>query len=402
MARNQGIDPPLYSCRAFTGFGPRRLAGESAAPPHSQVTGRRPLEFRCRLREHCPRQPGVYGMLDINGDLLYIGKAKNLRARLLSYFRPRSRARKSFRVAVRTRSIVWEAAADEFAALLRELELIQRFRPRLNVRGQPLGLRRVYVCLSAPPVPGIFLKRRPTDSDDAYGPLLDGPHVRQAVRCLNDVFLLRDCPQTVAMTFAPEKRTWRAALPHAAACIRHGIGTCLGPCAAFCTAPAYDDQVRAARAFLQGTDLTALERLERDMIDAGSKLAFERAAGLRDRLDGLRRLEQRLRRLRGVQQTHSFVYPVAGVEGATWYVIRNGRVLAALPEPRSAKEKQEVAQRVAAVYNAPVDPPSPDQLAAIHLVAAWFRRRAAERHKVMMPDCPDRARGAHGTGLAPD
>src|SRR5205085_1670333 len=118
----------MFSCRAFTSFGPHRLAGDIELP-HFRVSGRRPAEFRKRLREQCPRRPGVYGMLDAHGELLYVGKAKNLRARLLSYFRPHSRARKSFRVAVRTRGIVWEPAADEFAALLRELELIQRFRP---------------------------------------------------------------------------------------------------------------------------------------------------------------------------------------------------------------------------------------------------------------------------------
>lgn len=383
--REAPLPVAAFSCRAFTGFGPCRLVGESAAGPLARIDARRPLEFRTRLREHCPRRPGVYGMLDEHDELLYVGKAKDLRARLLSYYRPRSRKRKAYRVAVRSRAIVWETAADEFAALLRELELIQRFRPRLNVSGQPLGWRRVYLCLSAPPAPGVFLKLRPSDTDAAFGPLVEGPHLRQAVTFLNDAFLLRDCPQTVPMIFADPGKAGNERL--SAACIRHGIGTCLGPCAAFCTEATYDEQARAARAFLDGSERTLLDRLERDMVAAGAQLAFERAALLRDRLDSLRRLEQRLRRLRHVQQTHSFVYPVAGCdETKTWYVIRSGRILAALPEPRSAKERQRVARRIVAIYNAPIAPPTPEQLAAVNLVAAWFRRRKTERQTTISPD----------------
>lgn len=371
----------MFSCRAFTGFGRHRLLGD-VEPPSFRINGQAPAGFRRQLCEQCPRRPGVYGLLDVHQELLYVGKATNLRARLLSYFRPRSRARKAFRVAVRTRGIVWEHAADDFAALLRELELIQRFRPRLNVLGQPTRFRRVYLCLAPEPAAGIFLKRRPPKDGLTFGPCTDGPNIRQAVAALNDAFLLRDCPASTPMIFAGPGRRNTAQL--AAACMRHDLGACLGPCAALCTEPAYRQQVHVARSFLEGSDLSVLNHLEHDMTAAARSLAFERAATLRDRLEAVHRLSQRLQRLRHIQQSHSFIYPVADHEGGdTWYVIREGRVLAAMPAPCDVKEKKRIGTRVRRIYDAPLPAPTPDELSTIYLLAAWFRRKPEEKDKAI-------------------
>src|SRR5262249_59495239 len=100
-------------------------------------------------------------MLDANDTLIYVGKAKELRARLLSYFRGRSRDPKAGRILEPTQTVVWEHAASEFAALLRELELIRRWRPRFNVQGQPHRRARTFICLGRRPAPYAFLLRRP-------------------------------------------------------------------------------------------------------------------------------------------------------------------------------------------------------------------------------------------------
>ena len=131
----------LFAGRAFTHFGPARL-DSGPDPPVYHVQGRRVGELRSHVRRDCPRCPGVYGMVDAAGQLMYIGKAKCLRARLLSYFRPQSRDPKAGRILAHTGTIVWEHAPSEFAALLRELELIRRWRPPFNVQGQPRRGRR--------------------------------------------------------------------------------------------------------------------------------------------------------------------------------------------------------------------------------------------------------------------
>ena len=195
----------LFSRPAFTGFGPDGLAPSLPPPPLFQVRARRASSLRRRLRAECPRCPGVYGMIDANEELIYVGKAKNLRVRLLSYFRPRSRDAKAGRIVEQTRRIVWEPQPSEFAALLRELALIRRWQPRCNVQGRPGRRRLNYVCLGRRPAPYVFLAGRPPATAFAsFGPVPAGRRAGEAVRRLNDWFRLRDCPQAQEMVFADQ------------------------------------------------------------------------------------------------------------------------------------------------------------------------------------------------------
>src|SRR4051794_36389739 len=112
--------PRLFTTTTFDGFGPSRFR-----PADEPVVGRKfrskhPKRLRKQVRAHAPRTPGVYGMIDERGRLVYVGKAKNLRARLLSYFRENSRDPKAGKIIRHTRVLVWEQIGDEFAALLRE------------------------------------------------------------------------------------------------------------------------------------------------------------------------------------------------------------------------------------------------------------------------------------------
>src|SRR5262249_21999495 len=148
----------LFPRPVFTNFGPCALA--AAEIPCHAVSGDRPARLRVKVRQECPGRPGVYGMLNQNGQLVYVGKAKSLRARLLSYFRVKSGDPKAARIIRDARQIVWEPVASEFAALLRELELIRRFEPYHNVHGQPKRRRRVYLCLGRQPA-YVFATRKP-------------------------------------------------------------------------------------------------------------------------------------------------------------------------------------------------------------------------------------------------
>ena len=149
----------LFPSSAFSGFGPS--AHEPAPAQLVRIQGRRAGPLSQGVREWAQRRPGVYGMLDEGDQLIYVGKAKSLRSRLLSYFRRKSRDRKAGRIISRTRSIVWEHVPSEFAALLRELELIRRWRPRYNVMGQPGRRRPIHVCLGRQPAPYVFLAHIP-------------------------------------------------------------------------------------------------------------------------------------------------------------------------------------------------------------------------------------------------
>jgi excinuclease ABC subunit C len=376
----------LFSLDRFTDFGPNRLLPD-APPAKLWHAAGRSAALRTAVRTGCPKKPGVYGMLDQHGDLIYVGKAKHLRTRLLSYFRPRGRDARVGRIVDNTFGVVWEINPSEFAALHRELELIQRWRPRFNVAGKPNGWRYTYVCLGRKPAPYVYLAARPPASAAlAFGPVPAGGMAHEAVRRANDLFRLRDCPQKQEMIFADQHELFP--VERAAGCLRYEIGTCLGPCAAACTRHGYAAQVRAAAAFLDGKDVSALQALHRDMAAAAAEQAFERATSLRDKLEALTWLHEQLETLRAARTSPSVVYPVTSWDGTTlWYLIHGGRAIVGTPAPRDAAERGRTAALMQRVFrpgdgelkvSAPVE--------GVLLVASWFRRFPQERRRALTPE----------------
>jgi excinuclease ABC subunit C len=369
----------LFSQPFFLDFGPGRL---HTGPAHlHRLAGQRPAQLRSGIRAECPRQPGVYGMLDVHGELIYVGKAKSLRTRLLTYFRPRSRDAKAGRVINQTHAVVWETSADEFAALHRELELIRRWRPRLNVHGKPYSWQHTYVCLGRAPAPYAFLARRPPARLAAcFGPISSGRRAREATRRLNDWFRLRDCPQKQTMVFADHTELF--AVEHTPGCLRLELGTCLGPCAAACSRVDYMVQIRAAAAFLSGADTTPLLTLERQMQQAAVVQQFERAGVLRDKLAALSWLHQQLERLRQARAMETMVYPLVGHDGVTrWYVIDGGWAVAAALAPTNREEVPSTLRTLLA--RRPTTASGGEHLAGILLLAAWLRRYPQERDRML-------------------
>jgi excinuclease ABC subunit C len=391
----------LFPDRRFAGFGPTRFDAAHTPPALHFVLARSPAGLRERLRRKCPRRPGVYGMVDRRGTLLYVGKAKCLRTRLLSYFRVASREAKAGRIIDHSRAIVWEYAATEFAALLRELELIRRWKPAYNVHGIPGHRRATYVCLGRKPAAYLFATRQPpADVTAIYGPLYGGSRVGDAVRRLNDLFRLRDCEQSQKMHFADQGELFPVLRP--AGCLRFEIGTCSGPCVGSVTRSAYGRQTRAARAFLDGTDDRILNNLEREMAAAAEARQYERAAALRDKLDVLRWLGDRLAWLQRARREHTFVYPLAGDDGRNlWYLVHRGRVRAVVPAPSDAATRRAARAAVQSVFADTTEESSAlpaDQVDSILLVAGWFRKHADERQRLMSPD-EALARCSAGTAL---
>lgn len=367
----------LFRRDTFQQFGPCGLDAEGQARPTFSVRGQRSRTLRIGVRRDCPRLPGVYGMIDPNGDLIYVGKAKSLRNRLLGYFRPNSRDDKAEKIIGDACRVVWEVAPSEFSALLRELELIRRFQPRFNVQGMPRRTRRCYVVVGRRPAPYAYVVTKPPRSAlGCFGPFPGIGRTREAVRRLNDWYRLRDCPQAQTMVFADQAELFP--LDRTPGCLRHDIGHCLAPCAAACSRQDYAFHARAAIDFLHGKDTTPLEQLDRAMTDAALALEFERAAILRDRMEALEWLHNHLERLRQAV-THSFVYPVEGHDGSTvWYLVRHGLVRAALPSLTGAEAALD-----AVFQGNAVGPPGLDEIDGVLLVAGWFRKHKAERKRVL-------------------
>jgi excinuclease ABC subunit C len=384
-AAQDGTTPGLFAVDVFPGFGPSRFRPAGEVPPGRRLRTPCPKALQAAVREHAPQRPGIYGMIDGRQRVIYIGKAKNLRARLLSYFRPNSRHPKAGKIVAHTRVLVWEETADELAALLRELELIRHFKPRFNVQGMPGPRRYVYLCLGREPAAFAYTTRDPTGKEvAAYGPLVGRGRLQDVVRRLNDWFGLRDCPQFVPMVFAdqpelfPEDRSPR--------CLRYDLGNCLGPCVGACSRADYRAKVRAAKQFLDGRDRTPLKELTKRIKMAANELKFEQAISLRDRLLPLTWIDDRLTFLRTSRQQGSYVYPLPCEDGRVmWYLIHAGEVQAVVREPRvdAARLAATELMRATFVTSGPAPELTYKTVDSVLLVHAWFKRNATERAKLL-------------------
>jgi len=327
--------------------------------------------------------PGVYRMTSVDGEVIYVGKSKSLRSRLLSYFRAQYPRDKGARILREAATLEWEPQPSEFAALLRELRLIKQLRPRYNVAMKRDARHHAFVRVSRGPAPRFHVVRGAgTDETGTYyGPFRGAIQLEEALRELNDVLGLRDCRLDQPMFFAdqPELLPLPSRTP---GCIRHEIGRCLGPCIGAVREDEYLGRFRAAREFLEGHHDAPLAPLRAQMEASSLSLDFERAAVMRDKIARLESLREQFARLRFALESLSFVYTVPGVNGEDRaYVVRRGRVRHDAPAPRTAVERRALDAHVASLLSdaARREGTVPGhEVDEVLLVAAWFRKRPTE------------------------
>jgi excinuclease ABC subunit C len=380
----QHINRSSVDVEEFRGFG-RSEFWPFRGRPKSLAIGEDFVDVRRSLRDSCPARSGVYGMIDSRGRLIYVGMSIALRKRLVTYFQGGASIRKECRIAESTERLVWEVVGHELAAQLRELELIRRHQPRFNVKGRqpdrPLG----YIFISRDDAPRVRAGRRvPKGVRHAWGPLVINWRIKDALEVANRYFKLSDCPASVPMHFADQGSLFSLELRPE--CLRHEMGTCLGPCAGECTRNQYSAQLRAARAFLDGYNPAPLTQLERDLQNAASLCQYERAASLRDRLERLRYLHDRLQILREPPLPARFIYPVDLGRRKVWYLLADGRVVAATSVPSSGNEAKKCLRRLQRAYQFNTDGDATADRPARQIVSTWFRTNRDELQSILMPD----------------
>lgn len=332
--------------------------------------------LRERVRRLAEARPGVYRMLDPLGRVIYVGKAKRLRQRLLSYFRASYPDDKAARILYAAQDIQWDYLHSEFAAGITELRQIQRYRPILNWQMNRVR-RTVFVRISKGPAPKVSSGNGPGRLDGScYGPFLSGERVAEGVRILNDLLGLRDCAPTMPIVFSDQRDLFET--PLRAACFRHDLGTCSAPCAGFVAQVDYLAKVEAAVAFLEGRSIGPIDRAVAAMLEASDAAQFERAARWREKLDNLIWLLSATARARSAIEALTFVYRDAGVFGDDRaYLVRHGVIRATYPFPTTPLELEAFRGVVREELAKPAPEPGPlpfQHLDEILLVMAWFRR----------------------------
>ncbi len=246
---------------------------ESQLPDVSALaTGTAAIAGHARL---APTGPGVYRMIDQRGEVLYVGKAKSIRRRLVAYVRTGGQSARIARMVASTTSLEFVTTATETEALLLEANLIKRLRPRFNVQMRD-DKSFPYILITAGETPARICKHRGARNlpGDYYGPFASVWSVNRTITALERAFLLRSCSDTVYVS-----RT--------RPCLLHQIKRCAAPCTGEINHTDYAELVREARAFLSGKSRAVKEELAREMERASADLDFERAAVYRDRLAAL-------------------------------------------------------------------------------------------------------------------
>ncbi|MDQ6993147.1 MAG: excinuclease ABC subunit UvrC [Mariprofundus sp.] len=222
-----------------------------------------------------PREPGVYRMLDSTHKVIYVGKARNLRRRVASYFQQKPLSSRTVAMVKLIADIAFSVTPSEAEALVVEHNLIKQLKPRYNVLLKD-SKTYPYIHLSDETYARLQSYRgNRTSKGDYFGPFPNAGAVHQTLHMMLSIFQLRDCDDTV---FNNRSRP----------CMQHQIGRCSAPCCNIVSTEEYQQQVSDARQFLKGNNNTLLKMWEAQMQQASDALQFEQATTLRDRIRALR------------------------------------------------------------------------------------------------------------------
>lgn len=367
--------------------------------PNELIGGKDRRQLQSHVQDLCPPVPGVYGMFDRTGELIYVGKSRSLRHRLMSYFGDAARKEKAGRIIENTRAIQWETQPSDFAAQLRELDLIRRWTPRFNVQGVPQRQRPVYLVLGRKPAETFFIATTPPESDciAVEGPFYGVSRMDRVVDSLNKTFGLRDCSQKTVFQFAEQLSLFD--LQPRPGCLRLEIGTCLGPCAGACTRADYLQRVNAAQSFIDGFNDEPLAATQEIMETASMNHQYELAGRARDTLKSLNYALKKLSHLADARQSYSFIYAAQGYDGRSiWYLIRRGEVVDVAAAPTDAADYRTLKPTLKQ-WTEQLGPqtPSSTQTAfasehphTISVVASWFRKHRSELKQTLAPQSAGR------------
>mgnify|MGYP003663041765 FL=1 len=223
--------------------------------------------------------PGVYRMLDGESRVLYVGKARNLRARVSSYARPTGHSGRIARMIGATASMMFLTTKTETEALLLEQNLIKQLKPKFNVLLRDDKSFPNILVTADSEYPQIKKHRgAKKEKGSYYGPFASAGAVNRTLNQLQRVFLLRDCSNAM---FDSRTRP----------CLQHQIKRCSAPCVGKISPEDYRQTVRDAERFLCGKSTDIQARLARDMAAASEAMEFERAAALRDRIKALTQVQ---------------------------------------------------------------------------------------------------------------
>ncbi|MCP4491414.1 MAG: excinuclease ABC subunit UvrC [Gammaproteobacteria bacterium] len=226
-------------------------------------------------------KPGVYRMIDRHSRVIYVGKAKNLKKRLSSYFRKTGLSTRILNLVNSIHQIEVINTRTESEALLLENDLIKNLNPRYNILFRD-DKSYPYICLTKNDFPRLRVYRGKTShrKGSFYGPFPSAGSIRYTINHIQRMFQLRNCEDS-----AMKNRS--------RACLQYQIKHCTGPCVGHTDKQSYQNQIEQARLFLEGKSDVLINQQVKVMEQCAEQLDFEQAAAIRDRIDMLRRVTEK-------------------------------------------------------------------------------------------------------------
>ncbi|MGD8822130.1 MAG: excinuclease ABC subunit UvrC [Anaerolineales bacterium] len=336
------------------------------------------------ILEGLPTKPGCYLMKDDNGEVLYIGKAVNLRSRVRSYFHASaSHDRRTAEMVSKIDHIEWIVVDSELEALILEMNLIKRHQPHYNVRLKD-GKRYPYVKVYwSDPFPKVTVTRRVVDDGSRYfGPYTSVWAVHQTLDVLRKIFPYLTCDREIT---GEDKR----------ACLYYDIKLCGGPCIGKVDQEQYRSMIDDLCRFLQGHTEEITERIEEQMLHASETMQYERAAALRDQLVAIEKVVEG-QKVVSQERVDSDVIAFARDEKEACvqvFFIRGGKLIGreyfVLDGTNQAQDRELVEAFVKQFYTEATFIPQkvllPTEIEEAKIIEQWLRQRRSGKVEIVVP-----------------
>ena len=344
-----------------------------------------PLPHIQDILNNLPTEPGVYQMIDPNGTIIYVGKAKSLRNRVRSYFQPSNLDSKVLRIRHDVADIQFILTGDELKALITEAELIRVHKPRYNILLKDDKHYPYIRVRTGDPFPTVEMIRR-IDRHDGhryFGPFTSAGGVRETLDVLRRAFPYLTCDREIT---GNDPR----------ACLYYDIKLCGGPCVGAQTQAEYRENINGLIRVLDGHADSVLSDLRQRMDEAAESLDFERAAILRDRLRVVAQISSRQRLVSDIDADQDVIaFAQEGSDACVqMLLIRNGRLVGSeyfVLEGTEDESAQEIVENfLTQFYEEASDIPRevvlPHEVEEARIIEQWLRdKRGGKKVKLTVP-----------------
>jgi len=339
-----------------------------------------------RILDTLPSKPGCYIMMNVAGDVIYVGKAVRLRDRVRSYFHASANGDQKIRRLVREiADIEWIVVDSELEALILEMNLIKKHRPKFNVRMKD-DKRYPYIKIHwSDPYPKVTVTRQMIEDGSRYfGPYTSAWAVYQTLDVLRRVFPYLTCDREIT---GQDKR----------ACLYYDIKLCLGPCIGAVDQAGYRRMITDLQEFLNGHADPILSRVQAEMEKAAEELQFERAAALRDRVKAIQSIVERQKVVFPADYKDSDVLALARADNEACvqiFFIREGKLIGreyfVMEGTEGAKDAEVMEQFIKQFYTEAATLPQqvmlPEEIEEAQIISQWMRsRRGGEKVEILVP-----------------